>query len=52
MLGPLRKMCDDFANPPPEIDANLRAFIHSAFDAQLTPAGRAAFYSQQLIDTI
>ena len=52
MLGPLRKMCDDFAHPPPQIDASLRAFIYSAFDAQLTPAGRAAFYSQRLIDTI
>ena len=52
MLGPLRKMCDDFARPPPHIDTNLRGFVQSAFEAQLTPAGRAAFYSQKLIETI
>jgi hypothetical protein len=52
MLGALRKICDDFAHPPPQIDSNLRVFIQSAFDAQLTPDGRSAFYSQQLIDTI
>jgi hypothetical protein len=52
MLGHLRKMCDAFAHPPPEIDANLRAFIQSAFETQLTPAGRTAFSSQELVDTI
>jgi hypothetical protein len=52
MLGSLRKMCDEFAHPPPHIDAGLRAFVQGAFEAQLTRVGRAAFYSQDLIDTI
>jgi len=34
MLGPLRKMCDDFAHPPPHIDVNLRTFIQAAFESK------------------
>jgi hypothetical protein len=52
MLGPLRKMFDDFAHPPSHIDINLREFVQSAFEAQLTPTGRDAFYSQELLETI
>jgi hypothetical protein len=52
MLGPMRKMLDDFAHPLSHIDTNLRACIQAAFDNHLTAAGRSAFYSGELINTI
>src|ERR1700722_20136753 len=52
MLGPMRNMCKDFAHPHATIDAHLRAFVEAAFEARLTPEGRAAFFGPQLIETI
>ncbi|KRQ97226.1 hypothetical protein [Bradyrhizobium valentinum] len=52
MLGPLREMCNEFGHPPATIDANLRAFVQAALETQLTPSGRAAFFAQDLVDTV